>query len=233
MKAGFLLVGSATKDDARVVSVVMGAPTEAARDRDSVKLLRFGRAFFKPVEPVSSGRTITELPVALQDVTAPVYAKRDVRFALRDGERYARQRHVGRRARGPARRGHARRHGQGHAQRPRGDRVAGRSCAGRCPSRRSPRCCSDLLQRILPCDPASGDRVYDWPAADAAPRAPQSEGDRTLSGTRNRTMIITVTLNAAIDKYARGAAASASGAAIAPSSRRTMPGGKGVNVARA
>lgn len=89
MKAGYLLVGSATKEDARVVSVVMGAPSEAARDRDSIKLLRFGRAFFKPVEPVSTGRTITELPVALQDVTAPVYAKKDVRFALRDGERYA------------------------------------------------------------------------------------------------------------------------------------------------
>ncbi|MBI5310550.1 MAG: D-alanyl-D-alanine carboxypeptidase [Actinobacteria bacterium] len=88
MKAGYLLVGSATKDDARVVSVVMGAPTEAARDRDSLKLLRFGRAFFKSVEPVSSGRTITDLPVALQDIEAPVYAKRDVRFALRDGERY-------------------------------------------------------------------------------------------------------------------------------------------------
>lgn len=88
MKAGFLLLGSATKADARVVSVVMGAPTEAAREAESLKLLRFGRAHFKTVEPVSAGRTITELPVALQDLSVPVYVKRDVRFALRDDERY-------------------------------------------------------------------------------------------------------------------------------------------------
>lgn len=88
MKAGYLLLGAASKADARVVSVVMGAPTEAARDAESLRLLRLGRAHFKTAEPVSSGKTITELPVALQDLKVPVYAKNDARFALRDGQRY-------------------------------------------------------------------------------------------------------------------------------------------------
>jgi D-alanyl-D-alanine carboxypeptidase (penicillin-binding protein 5/6) len=89
LKAGYLLVGSAVKRDARVISVVMDEPSDRGRWGDSIKLLRFGREFFKPVRPVIAGRTLTRLPVALQDATAPVYAKRNIDFALRDGERYA------------------------------------------------------------------------------------------------------------------------------------------------
>ncbi|MBK5230400.1 MAG: D-alanyl-D-alanine carboxypeptidase [Thermoleophilia bacterium] len=89
LKAGYLMVGSAVRGDARVISVVMGEPSERGRWGDSIKLLRFGRGFFKSVRPVIAGRTLTRLPVALRDSTAPVYAKRGVGFALRDGEGYA------------------------------------------------------------------------------------------------------------------------------------------------
>lgn len=88
LRAGYLLVGSASKRDARVISVVMGEPTEHGRWDDTLKLLRFGRKFFKSLRPVTAGRTLATLPVALQDVEAPVYAKREIGFALRDGERY-------------------------------------------------------------------------------------------------------------------------------------------------
>ncbi len=88
LKAGYLLVGAANKLDARVISVVMGEPTEAGRWNDSLKLLRFGRKFFKPVRAVRARRTLTELPIALQDGTAEVFATRDIQFALRDSERY-------------------------------------------------------------------------------------------------------------------------------------------------
>ncbi|MBI4898233.1 MAG: D-alanyl-D-alanine carboxypeptidase [Actinobacteria bacterium] len=88
LRAGYLLVGAASKLDARVISVVMGEPTESGRWNDSLKLLRFGRKFFKPVRAVRARRALTELPVALQDRTAEVYAERTVEFALRDGERY-------------------------------------------------------------------------------------------------------------------------------------------------
>lgn len=87
LAAGYLLVGSAEKVDASVVSVVTGEPSEAARDADTVKLLRFGRAFYKPVSPLRRSRSVYELPVELQDIKAAVYPSRDVRFAARDGER--------------------------------------------------------------------------------------------------------------------------------------------------
>lgn len=89
MAAGYLLVSSADKAGASVVSVVTGEPSEAARDADSVKLLRFGRAFYKPVAPLKKSRAVYKLPVELQDITAPVYPARDVRFAVRNGERIA------------------------------------------------------------------------------------------------------------------------------------------------
>lgn len=89
LTAGYLLVASAVKHDARVISVVMGEPTEAARERDSIALLRFGRAFFKSVRPLAKRRAVTRLPVALQDTTAAVFPRRGVSLALRDGERVA------------------------------------------------------------------------------------------------------------------------------------------------
>ncbi|MFY9263822.1 MAG: D-alanyl-D-alanine carboxypeptidase family protein [Solirubrobacterales bacterium] len=89
VRAGYLLVGSATKGDARVISVVMGEPSVAARNRDSLKILRFGRGFFKNYLPVSRRRALARLPIDLQDATAAVYPRRDIGFALRDGERYS------------------------------------------------------------------------------------------------------------------------------------------------
>lgn len=85
--AGFLLVGAATKEDASVISVVTGEPSESARDSDTIKLLKFGRAFYRPVQPLRRGKSALEVPVALQDIKADAFPQRDVRFAVRSGER--------------------------------------------------------------------------------------------------------------------------------------------------
>ncbi|MGB1582713.1 MAG: D-alanyl-D-alanine carboxypeptidase family protein [Solirubrobacterales bacterium] len=87
LAAGYVLVGAASREDARVISVVTGEPSETERDKDTLKLLRFGRAFYRPVEPLSRDRGALRLPVALQDITAVAYPQRDVRFAVRSGDR--------------------------------------------------------------------------------------------------------------------------------------------------
>ena len=46
-EAGFCLVGSAKRNGTRLISVVMGAPTDAARADDSQKLLDYGFRFFE------------------------------------------------------------------------------------------------------------------------------------------------------------------------------------------
>ncbi|MEM9102995.1 MAG: D-alanyl-D-alanine carboxypeptidase family protein [Pseudomonadota bacterium] len=49
--AGYCLVSSATNDGMRLITVVMGTASEAARARESKKLLNFGFRFYETVEP--------------------------------------------------------------------------------------------------------------------------------------------------------------------------------------
>ncbi|HEV7884371.1 MAG TPA: serine hydrolase, partial [Solirubrobacteraceae bacterium] len=57
-RAGYVLVGSATSGGVTVVSVVLGEPTEHARDADSLALLRYGLASYDAVTPVPEGRVL-------------------------------------------------------------------------------------------------------------------------------------------------------------------------------
>lgn len=56
-QAGYVLVGSASRKGARVVSVVLGEPSEAARDADSLALLRWGLGRFRRVRALDEGRS--------------------------------------------------------------------------------------------------------------------------------------------------------------------------------
>jgi D-alanyl-D-alanine carboxypeptidase (penicillin-binding protein 5/6) len=57
-RAGYVLVGSATGGGVTVVSVVLGEPSEHARDADSLALLRYGLASYASVTPVPEGRVL-------------------------------------------------------------------------------------------------------------------------------------------------------------------------------
>jgi D-alanyl-D-alanine carboxypeptidase (penicillin-binding protein 5/6) len=57
--AGYVLVGSTSRTGARLVSVVLGAPTEAARDADTLRLLRYGLAQYRRARPVRAGATVS------------------------------------------------------------------------------------------------------------------------------------------------------------------------------
>jgi D-alanyl-D-alanine carboxypeptidase (penicillin-binding protein 5/6) len=87
LAAGYLLVGAAAKDDARVISVVTGEPTEGARESDSVALLKYGRAFYKPVESLNKKKSVYSLPVQYQDIKVKVYPRSNYVFAARNGEK--------------------------------------------------------------------------------------------------------------------------------------------------
>jgi D-alanyl-D-alanine carboxypeptidase (penicillin-binding protein 5/6) len=66
-KADFVLVGAGERRGARVVSVVLGAPSEAARDESTLALLRWGVDQFRRVRVVRDGRPVTTLPVDGRD----------------------------------------------------------------------------------------------------------------------------------------------------------------------
>jgi D-alanyl-D-alanine carboxypeptidase (penicillin-binding protein 5/6) len=56
--AGYVLVGSTSRKGARLVSVVLGAPSEAARDSDTLALLRYGLRQYRRTQPVRARATL-------------------------------------------------------------------------------------------------------------------------------------------------------------------------------
>jgi D-alanyl-D-alanine carboxypeptidase (penicillin-binding protein 5/6) len=85
-KAGYVLVGGARRGFTQVVSVVLGEPSEAARDTESLTLLRYGLSQFQEVRPVSRQRTLALVPVNWFDgLHISLRAARDVRLSVRRG----------------------------------------------------------------------------------------------------------------------------------------------------
>lgn len=86
-RAGFALVGSATRGTGRVISVVLGAGSEAERDSQSLKLLRFGRAHFRQVGLAAPAHRALLLPVRLQDRSVGAYPSQAVTLSVRNRDR--------------------------------------------------------------------------------------------------------------------------------------------------
>jgi D-alanyl-D-alanine carboxypeptidase (penicillin-binding protein 5/6) len=84
--AGYVLVGAAHGNGARVVSVVLGTPSIGARDADSLALLRWGVGQFRRVRPVVKGRTYARAKVRYYDGrTVRLVAEGDAALTVRRG----------------------------------------------------------------------------------------------------------------------------------------------------
>jgi serine-type D-Ala-D-Ala carboxypeptidase (penicillin-binding protein 5/6) len=85
-QAGYVLVGSASRRGAQVVSVVLGASSESARDADSLALLRWGVRQFRRATPVHEGRRYGEASVRWHDGDrVDLVAERGVTLTVRRG----------------------------------------------------------------------------------------------------------------------------------------------------
>jgi serine-type D-Ala-D-Ala carboxypeptidase (penicillin-binding protein 5/6) len=89
--AGYLLVGAADARGARIVTVVMGEPGEAARDADTLTLLRWGLSRFRRVRALDSRRVVARPEVELLDERAALVPRRRVVVTLRRGQRLQRR----------------------------------------------------------------------------------------------------------------------------------------------
>jgi D-alanyl-D-alanine carboxypeptidase (penicillin-binding protein 5/6) len=95
-QAGYVLVGSARSSiGGRVISVVMGEPSEAGRDTDTLKLLRWGVSRFHRVRVLDRHRALARPKIEYFDEHARLVPQRGLVLTLRDGE------HVGRRVVAP------------------------------------------------------------------------------------------------------------------------------------
>jgi D-alanyl-D-alanine carboxypeptidase (penicillin-binding protein 5/6) len=91
-QAGYVLIGSArSRIGGKVIAVVMGEPSEAARDADTLKLLRWGLARFRRVRVLEASRPLARAAIEYRDERAALVPKRGVVLTLRDGERVRRR----------------------------------------------------------------------------------------------------------------------------------------------
>ncbi|MDP5292663.1 serine hydrolase [Oceanimonas sp. CHS3-5] len=64
---GYNLVSSATKDDMRLIAVVMGAANERARAAESKKLLTYGFRFYQTLTPYEAGSKLVDQKIWMGD----------------------------------------------------------------------------------------------------------------------------------------------------------------------
>lgn len=87
-KARDVLVGAASGRGAQVISVVLGEPSESARNEDTLELLRYGLDQFRRVPAVRRGRTLARADAEdIPDRRVRLVAARDVALTVRRGER--------------------------------------------------------------------------------------------------------------------------------------------------
>jgi D-alanyl-D-alanine carboxypeptidase (penicillin-binding protein 5/6) len=87
-RAGYVLVGSARRAGVTIISVVLGEPSERARDADSLALLRYGLSAYESVTPLPQGRTLGKVDLRYRSGEAvDVVAGATVQRVLRDGTR--------------------------------------------------------------------------------------------------------------------------------------------------
>jgi D-alanyl-D-alanine carboxypeptidase (penicillin-binding protein 5/6) len=87
-----VLVGSAKgRSGARVISVVLGEPSEQARDADTVALLKWGLGRFHRERAIDPGRPLARADVEYRDERAELVPRRPAVVLVREGERVRRR----------------------------------------------------------------------------------------------------------------------------------------------
>lgn len=88
--AGYVLVGAASRNGIRLVSVVVDDPSEAARDADSLALLKWGLRQYRSAVILPQGKVMATPRLDFRDgSTVDVIASKTVRMVIRRGERPA------------------------------------------------------------------------------------------------------------------------------------------------
>ena len=85
--AGYVLVGAGAAGGGRVITVTLGAPSEAARDTDTLAMLRWGLEQFHRQRVLRRGKPLATVDVNYRDDDAELGAGRPVTLVVRNGER--------------------------------------------------------------------------------------------------------------------------------------------------
>jgi D-alanyl-D-alanine carboxypeptidase (penicillin-binding protein 5/6) len=84
--AGYVLVGSGSQNGTRLISAVLGAPSESARDADTLELLDYGFSLYKTVQAVDRGEELAAPELDYRGDHLPLIAERPIRVEIREGQ---------------------------------------------------------------------------------------------------------------------------------------------------
>jgi D-alanyl-D-alanine carboxypeptidase (penicillin-binding protein 5/6) len=100
--AGNVLVGSAEgPGGARVISVVLGEPTEGARNSETLALLRWGLSRFQRVRVLDPRRMVAQADIEYHDDSARLVPRRGAVITIRQGQRIRRRTNAPDEVKGP------------------------------------------------------------------------------------------------------------------------------------
>ena len=100
--AGNVLVGSAEgPGGARVISVVLGEPTETARNSETLALLRWGLTQFQRVRVLDPRRMVAQADIEYHDGSARLVPRRGAVLTIREGQRVRRRANAPDEVKGP------------------------------------------------------------------------------------------------------------------------------------
>ncbi|MSO40341.1 MAG: D-alanyl-D-alanine carboxypeptidase [Solirubrobacterales bacterium] len=85
--AGYVLVGSANVDGASLISAVLGARSESARDADTLKLLNYGASLYKPKASGERGEKFASPQLDYRDEQLSLVAAKSFKVAARKGQK--------------------------------------------------------------------------------------------------------------------------------------------------
>ncbi len=85
--AGYVLVGSGTQNSTTLISAVLGAPSEYARDADTLKLLNYGFSLFRMVQPVRQGQQLADPKLDYRSEHLSLIARRALPIDIRQPQR--------------------------------------------------------------------------------------------------------------------------------------------------
>jgi serine-type D-Ala-D-Ala carboxypeptidase (penicillin-binding protein 5/6) len=85
--AGYVLVGAGKRKGVQLVSAVIGVPTEAARDLETLRLLDYGFSLYRKRTPVRAGKALANPTIRYAGGELPLRAENSVAVGVRRGER--------------------------------------------------------------------------------------------------------------------------------------------------
>ena len=86
LAAGYVLVASAEREGVPLLSVVLGAPSESARDAETAELLDYGYSLYERRSPFRAGQRLASVSVSYEDEPLAIVAKRPLPITARREE---------------------------------------------------------------------------------------------------------------------------------------------------